>query len=114
MIDPYGLALENFDRTGVWREQEAGVPVDASAKLADGRTVNGPSELRNALLQNSDAFVQTLAEKLFIYALGRGATPQDMPAIRAIARDASREGNRFSAIVLGIVRSQAFQNNAKE
>jgi hypothetical protein len=114
MIDPYGLALENFDRTGAWREQEAGVPVDASARLVDGRTVNGPSALRNALLQNSDAFVQTLAEKLFIYALGRGATHQDMPAIRAISRDASREGNRFSAIVLGIVRSQAFQNNAKE
>jgi hypothetical protein len=114
MIDPYGLALENFDRTGAWRELEAGVPVDASAKLVDGRTINGPAELRNALLQYSDAFVQALTEKLFIYALGRNATYQDMPAIRAIARDASREGNRFSAIVLGIVRSKAFQNNAKE
>src|SRR4029078_1320576 len=87
LIDPPGFALEGFDAVGAWRTQEAGAPIDASSRLADGRAVNGVAELRAALAARPDAFVQTLTEKLMTYALGRGLQYYDMPVIRAIVRD---------------------------
>jgi hypothetical protein len=112
MIDPAGLALENFDAVGAWRTRDGGTrgtPVDASGQLVDGTKVDGVVALRGALMREPDIFVSTVTEKLLTYALGRGLTAADMPAVRTIVRDAQRDGYRFSSIVLGIIRSVPFQ-----
>ena len=116
MIDPAGLALENFDAVGAWRTRDGGTrgtPIDASGQLVDGTQINGVNELRAALVRDPNVFVQSLTERLLTYALGRGLTAADMPAVRTIARDARRENYRFSAVVLGIVRSVPFQMRVK-
>jgi mono/diheme cytochrome c family protein len=116
MIDPAGLALENFDAVGAWRSRDGGTrgtPIDASGQLVDGTQINGVNELRAALVRDPDVFVQTLTERLLTYALGRGLTAADMPAVRTIARDARRDNYRFSSVVLGIVRSVPFQMRIK-
>jgi len=97
MMDPLGFALENFDGVGAWRSREGNTPVDASAELVDGTPVNGPATLRNALRNRPTAFAATLTEKLLTYALGRGLTHQDMPAVRAIVRDAAKPRRAPSA-----------------
>ena len=109
LMDPLGLALENFDAVGAWRTRDAGVPVDASADLFDGSSVDGPVQLRQALLKRPDVFVGTLTEKLFTYALGRGLVGTDMPSVRQVTRAASRNGYRFSSVIVGIVSSPQFQ-----
>ena len=111
VMDPLGFALENFDAIGAWRakDREAGVPIDSSGQLADGTVVNGPKDLREALLAEPTQFVQTLTEKLMIYALGRSVEHYDMPAVRRIVRDAGREDYRFSAILAGIAKSEPFR-----
>ena len=112
MIDPAGLALENFDAVGAWRTRDGGTrgtPVDASGQLVDGARVNGVVELRQALLRDPETFATTMTEKLLTYALGRGLTASDMPAIRGIVGDSARHQYRFSSVVLGIVRSVPFQ-----
>jgi hypothetical protein len=117
MIDPAGLALENFDAVGAWRTRDGGTrgtPVDASGQLVDGTKVDGVIALRAALMREPDIFVSTVTEKLLTYALGRGLTAADMPAVRGIVRDAQRDGYRFSSIVLGIVRSTPFQMRSVE
>jgi mono/diheme cytochrome c family protein len=111
-IDPAGLALENFDAVGAWRIRDGGTrgtPVDASGQLLDGTRVDGVIALRQALLREPEMFVSTLTEKLVTYALGRGLTAHDMPAVRSIVREARRDGHRVSSLVLGIVRSIPFQ-----
>jgi hypothetical protein len=114
VIDPYGLALENFTATGRWRDhdQEADAPIDASAELPGGKPVDGPVALTAALLERPDQFVQALTQKLMMYALGRELEPYDMPQLRAIVRAAAGEDYRFSAIVAGVVRSDAFRMQA--
>ena len=92
--------------------REAGAPVDASSRLADGRAINGVAELRAALTARPEDFTQTLTEKLMIYALGRGLQDYDMPVVRGIVKDARARNNSFSAIVLGIIRSTPFQMRA--
>jgi hypothetical protein len=112
LIDPAGLALENFDAVGAWRTRDGGTrgtPVDASGQLVDGTRITGVVELRRALLRDPHVFVRTMTEKLMTYALGRGLTGRDMPVVRAIVRGAERDGYRFSSIVLGVVRSVPFQ-----
>jgi hypothetical protein len=112
MIDPAGLALENFDAVGAWRSRDGGTrgtPVDASGQLVDGTKVDGVVALRQALMREPEIFVGTVTEKLLTYALGRGLGASDMPAVRTIVRDARRDNYRFSSIVLGIVRSAPFQ-----
>src|SRR5688572_27843226 len=109
VIDPLGLALENFDVTGRWRIRDDGAPVDPVGDLYDGTTMNGPAGLRAALLKHQDMFVLSFTERLMTYALGRRVEPFDMPAIRKIIRDAAKENNRFSAFVMGVVNSRAFQ-----
>jgi hypothetical protein len=109
IMDPIGLAMENFDAVGRWRASDEGRPIDASSQLVDGTTVNGAESLRQALLSYPDAFLQTLTEKLLMYAVGRTAHYYDMPTVRAIARDAARDEYRFSSLVMGIVKSPAFQ-----
>jgi hypothetical protein len=114
LMDPIGFSLENFDAIALWRTQDEGTPVDASAEVYDNTKIAGPVGLRNWLTTNySDQFVAVVAEKLLIYAMGRGAEYQDMPLVRSIARDATRDGNRFTALVLGVVKSKPFQMNTK-
>jgi hypothetical protein len=109
IIDPLGLALENFDVTGTWRIDDAGTSIDTHATLFDGTAVSGPGDLRAVLLRYQDAFIATFTENLMGYALGRRVEYYDMPAIRDIDRDAAADGNKFSAFVLGIVESAPFQ-----
>jgi len=109
VMDPLGLALENFDAVGAWRTEEAGVTVDASGELGDGRKLDGVGALRQALLDRPDVFVGTMAEKLLTYALGRDLEPVDMPAVRAIVSAARRDGYRFSSLVRAVVASVPFQ-----
>ncbi len=113
LMDPIGFALENFDGIGVWRTQDEGSPVDPSGEVFDGTKIDGPAGLRAWLAGYSDQFVEVIAEKLLTYALGRGVEYRDMPLVRAIARDAARQENRFSALVLGVVMSKPFQMNVK-
>jgi hypothetical protein len=108
IMDPLGFSLENFDLIGAWRDTDGGQPIDTHATLTDGTFVDGPTALREALLSRSEVFATTTAEKLLTYALGRGIEHYDMPAIRAIVRQAEAEEFRFSALVLGVVASQAF------
>jgi hypothetical protein len=114
IMDPLGLALENFDAVGAWRIHDNGFAVDPTGQLYDGTKVNGPVSLRQALLSRSDMFVRNFTEKLLTYALGRGTEYYDMPVIRAIASDAARNNNRFCSIVLGIVKSVPFQMRRAE
>jgi len=111
VMDPLGLALENFDAVGKWREKDrlAGQPIDSSGELPDGSKINGPDDLRAALMKNPDQFVQTLTEKLMTYALGRTVEYHDMPTVRAITRATAADGYKFSDVVMGIVNSDAFQ-----
>ena len=110
LMDPIGFALENFDAVGAWREMDsAGAALDTADVLASGERVSGVAGLRAALLARPDVFVQTLTEKLLVYALGRGLNHEDMPTVRRIVADARAEGYRFSSIVFGIVRSAPFQ-----
>jgi len=108
-MDPVGFSLENFDAIGEWRTTDAGVPIDASGALPDGTKLNGPADLRQALLDRSDQFVAVVTEKLLTYALGRGVEYYDRPAIRKIMREAAPSDYRWSALILGIVKSQPFQ-----
>ena len=110
LMDPIGFALENFDAVGAWRAaSESGARLDTRDVLADGTPVDGVDGLRAALAARPDVFVRTFVEKLITYALGRGLTAADMPAVRAIVRDARPGGYRFSAITQGIVRSVPFR-----
>src|SRR5439155_7648107 len=116
LFDPMGFALENFSADGSWRTKDGGdggVPIDAAVELHDGQLVNGPAGLRQALLRYSPQFVRMVTEKLMTYGLGRGIEYYDMPVIRSIVRDASRNNYRFSSIVLGIVKSAPFQMRVK-
>jgi mono/diheme cytochrome c family protein len=112
LMDPIGFALENFDAVGLWRSLDGGSPVDASGQLFDGTTIDGPVALRKWLTGYSPQFVRVTIEKLLTYALGRGVDYQDMPLVRSIARDVSPNA-RFSALVMGIVKSPPFQMNSK-
>jgi len=117
LMDPIGFALENFDADAKWRTKEGGdggVPIDTSGVLWDGTQVNGPIELRQALLRYSPQFVRMITEKLMTFALGRGVEYQDMPVIRSIVHDADRDDDRFVSILMGIVKSAPFQMRTKE
>jgi hypothetical protein len=114
IMDPMGFALENFDLIGAWRETEGAGKIDAAGKLADGTPLNGPADLRQAVLSRSEAFVTTATEKLMTYALGRPVHYYDMPLVRSIVARAGREDNRFSALVFGIVESDAFLQRVKK
>ena len=108
-LDPIGFSLENFDAVGAWRDREAGVPVDASGQLADGTKIDGVVALRKAILTRPELFAGTLTEKLLTFALGRGVGYQDMPAVRAILRNAAPGNYRFSDLILGVVHSTPFE-----
>jgi mono/diheme cytochrome c family protein len=113
VMDPIGLTLENFDHVGKWRTMDGKAAIDATAQLVDGTKLDGPLALRRALLERSDVFATVATEKLLTYASGRAVQYQDMPAVRAIIRDAARDQYRFSSLVLGIVKSTPFQMRTK-
>ena len=127
MIDPLGLALENFDVTGRWRTWDktfaldaeglrihsAGIPIDSTTELYDGTPLDGPATLRQGILKYSDTFIQGLTQKLMSFAIGRRIEYFDMPAIRTITREAALNDNRFSSLILGIVDSPPFQMNTE-
>jgi len=109
VIDPLGLALENFDVTGAYRIKDNEIPVDVTGDLYDGTRMEGPAGLRAALLEHQDMLLTSFTESLLTYAVGRRVAYTDMPAIRAIVKDASKKDNKLSAFVLGVVNSQAFK-----
>ncbi len=111
IMDPIGMSLENFDAMGKWQNKDAetGTLIDTAGKMADGTAVNGPDDLRKALASRPDQFVQTLTVNLMTYALGRTVEYFDMPVVRQIVRNADRNGDRFAALVMGIVASPEFQ-----
>ena len=113
VMDPLGLALENFDAVGKWRSQEAGIPIDASGQLGDGTRVDGAVALRDALLARPRVLAGTFTEKLLTYALGRGLEHYDMAAVRHIVSTAGRDDYRFASVVVAIVRSVPFQMRIK-
>jgi len=111
VIDPLGQALEHYDAVGEWRvtERQNGAKIDSSGHLASGEEIDGPVDLRKALLRDPDHLVGVVTEKLMTYALGRGVAYYDMPVVRAIVRDAKRDNYRFSALVMGIANSAPFR-----
>jgi mono/diheme cytochrome c family protein len=113
VMDPLGFALENFDATGRWRDRDrfAGTVIDSSGELPDGTPINGPDDLRKALLRRPEQFVQTFTERLLMYAMGRKLEYYDMPTVRRIVRDAARDEYRFSSLVQAIVRSEQFRKH---
>jgi hypothetical protein len=112
-MDALGFTLENFNAVGAWRTRDAGLDVNAQGTMADGQAAVGVTGLRAALLKRPEVFVQTLTDKLMTYALGRGLQYYDMPAIRRILRESAAQDDRFSSIVLGIVKSTPFEMRRK-
>ena len=114
VIDPYGIALENFDVLGEWRDEDraANAPIDASTVLPSGLPADGPFALTEALLARPDQFVQALTEKLLMYALGRELEYHDMRQVRRIVREAAQQNYSMAAIVAGVVTSDAFRMQA--
>jgi hypothetical protein len=112
IMDPIGLALENFDPIGGWRVNDGGTPVDPSGQLFDGTKLDGPAGVRQAILKRSDAFLNSITENLLSYGLGRVIDYRDMPTVRTISRGAAGQNNRFSAFILGVVKSAPFQMRA--
>jgi hypothetical protein len=113
IMDPIGFSLENFDLIGRWRTVDGKSPINASGQLVDGTQLDGPASLRAAILSRFDVFARTFSEKLLIYGTGRALRPSDMPAVRAIARDAAKDNYKFSSVILGIVQSEPFQMRRK-
>jgi hypothetical protein len=111
VMDPLGFALENFDATGMWRDKDrfAGVGIDSAGELPDGSKINGPDDLRKALLKRPEQFVQAFTENLLTYAMGRTREYYDMPTVRKIVHDASAKDYKVSAIVQAVVNSEQFK-----
>jgi mono/diheme cytochrome c family protein len=111
VMDPLGFALENFDATGMWRDKDrfAGTVIDSAGELPDGTKVNGPDDLRKALLRRPDQFVQTFVENLLTYAMGRTREYYDMPTVRRIVRETAAKDYKFSAIVQALVKTEQFR-----
>jgi mono/diheme cytochrome c family protein len=114
LMDPIGLALENFDAVGTWRERESGGPIDATGVLSDGQKVDGVVTLRQALLKRPEVLANTITEKLLTYALGRGLDHSDMPAVRAIVRASARDGYRVSTLIRETINSAPFRMRQPE
>ena len=108
-MDPIGFALENFDAIGHWRERDNDQPINVSGVLPDGTKIEGVAGLKQALLRHPDEFVSTIVEKLLMYSIGRNVQYYDAPAIRAVVRDAARDDYKFSALVVGVMKSAPFQ-----
>ena len=114
-MDPIGFALENYDAIGRWREYEGEARIDASGTLPGGVAFDGPAELKQVLKSEfRSAFVQTVVEKLLIYALGRGLEYYDRPTVRRIAREAEQTEFRFAELISAVAHSMPFQMRSPE
>jgi len=109
MMDPIGLAMENFDATGRWRVRDNGMPIDSRGDLWDGSKAETLPALQAALLKRQETLLRTFTRNLMAYAVGRRVEAFDMPTVRRIVRDAASQDHRMSAFILGVVRSPAFQ-----
>ena len=112
VMDPTGLALENFDAIGEYRtvdRQAKNAPIDASTVLPNGVAINGPVELRKQLSSRPDVFTEALTEKLLMYAVNRPLEYFDMPQVRKVVRDAKKDNSTMTSLVLGIVNTDAFR-----
>jgi mono/diheme cytochrome c family protein len=111
IMDPLGFALENFDAVGMWRDKDrfANTAIDSAGELPDGTKINGPDDLRNALLRRPEQFVQTFVEALLTYSMGRTREYYDMPAVRKIVRDTRAKDYKFSAIIQAVVNTDQFK-----
>ena len=114
IMDPVGFSLENFDAVGAWRTKDSGADIDPSEALFDGSGVHGPAGIREYLVRSETLFVRNFTRKLLMYALGRILRSTDMSAVRGVAQAASADDNRFSAFVMGIVRSAPFATRRAE
>ncbi|MCC7388918.1 MAG: DUF1592 domain-containing protein [Phycisphaerales bacterium] len=108
-MDPIGLAMENFDAIGRWRDDDGARPIDASGELPGGIAFDGPIELKHILLTRADDFIENLSRKVLTYALGRGLEPFDRPTVRQITDRVRAEGDTFGALVEAVVSSPAFR-----
>lgn len=113
-MDTLGLALENYDGIGAWRDRDGGVEVDPSGTLADGGSFRSPAQFKRVLLERREDFCRCLAEKMLTFALGRGLEYADTPTVDAIVRSLEASGHRFSALILGVVRSEPFRKRRGE
>ena len=109
VIDPLGLALENFDVTGQWRIKDGGSPIDPAGTLYDGSQISGPVGLRQALLKRSDVVLTSFTESMMTYAVGRRVETFDMPTVRKIVTNGKKSNYRMSSFIMGIINSPAFQ-----
>ena len=114
VMDPLGFALENFDAVGQWRDTDEGAKIDPSGMMFDGTKVSKPADLRKMLTAHPEVFLSVFTQKLMTYALGRGVEYYDMPTIRAILRDASKDDYKFSSILMGVIKSAPFQMKVKK
>ncbi len=114
MMDPIGIALENFDATGRWRVRDNGVPIDARGELWDGSHASNLTDLSTALTKRREVLLRTFTRNLMAYAVGRRVEPGDMPTIRQIVKDAEKKEHRMSAYIMGIINSPAFRMQRSE
>jgi hypothetical protein len=108
-MDPIGFAFENFDAIGAWRDKDTGGAIDASGVLPDGRKFDGPAGLKKLMRTDKAAFVRCVAEKVFTYALGRGLEDYDRRAVNAIVQATGKADDRFSTLLIEIIKSDPFQ-----
>jgi len=113
-MDPIGFGLENYDATGAWRTEDGKFPIDSSGVMPDGKSFQGPKQLKQILLGESDLFVRNLTEKMLTYALGRGLEPYDEPVVNGISRRLAADNYRFSALIKEIIKSAPFQMRSGE
>ncbi len=112
-MDPIGFALENFDATGRWRDEDGGKPIDVASSLPDGTRLDGVDGVRQLVLRDPALFVEAMTSKLLMYAVGRNVQYYDGPAIRAIARESQQRNYTFASLVEGVVESDQFQMRVK-
>lgn len=113
LFEPMGLAMENFDAVGRWREKDSGLPIDASAVTNNGTQLDGVRSLRELAVRNGGLFAQVVTEKLLAYAVGRGLEYQDMPLLRAVTHQAAEDDYQFSSLIMAVIQSPAFTMNLK-
>jgi len=108
-MDPIGFSLENFNAIGAWRDKDGAFKIDPSGKLPEGQSLDGPAGLKRVLLEQKNNFTRCLVEKMTVYALGRGLGRTDKCTVKEIVESAAAKDYKMSAVILGIVKSDAFQ-----
>jgi hypothetical protein len=113
-MDPLGFALENYDATGKWRTRDGKFAIDASGDFPNGKSFNGPAQMKALLTDNLPVFARALADKLLTYALGRGVESYDRITLQDLVRGTTADGYKFQSLILGIVHSAPFQERRGE